>query len=36
LTVWDMLKAVSGKEMSITDIKVVSKKGGKSGDWFVE
>lgn len=35
LTVWDMLKAVSGKEMSITDIKVVSKKGGKSGDWSI-
>lgn len=33
LTVWDMLKAVAGKEMVIQDIKVVRKSGGKSGDW---
>lgn len=33
LTVWDMLKAVSGKDMCITNVKVVSKSGGKSGDW---
>jgi len=33
LTVWDMVKAVAGQEMVITDIKVVRKSGGKSGDW---
>lgn len=33
LTIWDMLKAVAGKEMVIQDIKVVKKTGGKSGDW---
>lgn len=33
LTVWDMLKAVAGKEMTIGDIRVTSKSGGKSGDW---
>ncbi|CAO1628567.1 unnamed protein product [Sympodiomycopsis kandeliae] len=33
LTVWDMLKAVAGKEMTIGNVKVVSKSGGKSGDW---
>lgn len=33
LTVWDMLKAVAGKEMVIQDIKVIKKSGGKSGDW---
>lgn len=33
LTVWDMLKAVAGKEMVIQDIRVIRKKGGKSGDW---
>jgi len=33
LTVWDMLKAVAGKEMVITDMMVVSKRGGKSGDF---
>lgn len=33
LTVWDMVKAVAGKEMVIEDIKVVAKSGGKSGDW---
>jgi len=31
LTVWDMLKAVAGKEMVITGIHVQSKFGGKSG-----
>lgn len=36
LTVWDMLKAVAGKEMVIEDIKVVKKTGGKSGDWVRE
>lgn len=33
LTVWDMVKAVAGKEMVIGEIKVVKKSGGKSGDW---
>lgn len=33
LTVWDMLKAVAGREMVIEDLKVVRKSGGKSGDW---
>ncbi|SPO34903.1 uncharacterized protein PSFLO_00374 [Pseudozyma flocculosa] len=33
LTIWDMVKAVAGKEMTIGDIKVVRKTGGKSGDW---
>ncbi|KAN0066383.1 hypothetical protein ACQY0O_000477 [Thecaphora frezii] len=33
LTVWDMVKAVAGKEMEIGDIKVVEKTGGKSGNW---
>jgi len=38
LTVWDMVKAVAGKEMIIGDIMVVNKSGGKSGDWerFIE
>ncbi|KIY73572.1 molybdenum cofactor biosynthesis prote [Cylindrobasidium torrendii FP15055 ss-10] len=33
LTVWDMLKAVAGKDMEIGEIKVVHKAGGKSGDF---
>ncbi|KAI5477327.1 molybdenum cofactor biosynthesis protein [Pseudohyphozyma bogoriensis] len=33
LTVWDMCKAVAGKEMVIGEIKVTKKSGGKSGDW---
>jgi molybdenum cofactor biosynthesis protein MoaC len=33
LTVWDMLKAVAGKEMEIGEIKVVAKSGGRSGDF---
>ncbi|KAH7886038.1 molybdenum cofactor biosynthesis prote [Phlebopus sp. FC_14] len=33
LTVWDMLKAVCGKEMIIGDIIVSQKSGGKSGDF---
>jgi molybdenum cofactor biosynthesis protein MoaC len=33
LTVWDMLKAVAGKEMMIADIHVSQKSGGKSGDF---
>jgi molybdenum cofactor biosynthesis enzyme len=28
-----VLKAVSGKEMRITDVYVASKSGGRSGDW---
>ncbi|TFY72408.1 hypothetical protein EVG20_g576 [Dentipellis fragilis] len=34
LTVWDMLKAVAGKEMVISDIFVAHKAGGKSGDFI--
>ena len=33
LTVWDMLKAVAGKEMEIRGIMVVRKSGGRSGDF---
>ncbi|TEB38838.1 molybdenum cofactor biosynthesis prote [Coprinellus micaceus] len=33
LTVWDMLKAVAGREMEITGIKVAAKSGGKSSDF---
>lgn len=33
LTVWDMLKAVAGKEMVIGDIYVSHKSGGRSGDF---
>lgn len=33
LTVWDMLKAVAGREMVIGDIFVSHKSGGKSGDF---
>jgi len=33
LTIWDMLKAVAGKEMEIGEIIVNSKSGGKSGDF---
>ena len=36
LTVWDMLKAVAGKEMVIGDIMVVRKQGGRSGDYVRE
>ena len=36
LTIWDMLKAVAGKEMIIGDIKVTRKEGGKSGDFIRE
>ena len=34
LTIWDMLKAVAGKDMVIEDVKVTKKSGGKSGDWI--
>lgn len=33
LTVWDMLKAVAGKEMEIGEIYVSHKSGGRSGDF---
>ncbi|KAH9920240.1 molybdenum cofactor biosynthesis prote [Epithele typhae] len=33
LTVWDMLKAVAGREMVIRDVLVERKAGGKSGDF---
>ncbi|KAH9837250.1 molybdenum cofactor biosynthesis prote [Rhodofomes roseus] len=33
LTVWDMLKAVAGQEMTIGDVVVSRKEGGKSGDF---
>ncbi|KAL5535684.1 hypothetical protein ACEPAF_3778 [Sanghuangporus sanghuang] len=33
LTVWDMLKAVAGKEMLIDGICVTRKSGGRSGDF---
>jgi cyclic pyranopterin phosphate synthase len=36
LTVWDMVKAAGQQEMRISDIHVVSKSGGKSGDWSLE
>ena len=32
LTIYDMCKAVD-KEMTITEIKLLEKTGGKSGDW---
>jgi len=33
LTIWDMLKAVAGKEMEIGEIMVTHKAGGRSGDF---
>lgn len=36
LTVWDMLKAVAGREMQIGDIFVSHKSGGASGDFWRE
>ena len=35
LTLYDMIKAVDPRA-GITDIKVVEKTGGKSGDWSIE
>jgi cyclic pyranopterin phosphate synthase len=35
LTVYDMCKAVD-RGMTITDVKVQEKRGGKSGDWKAE
>lgn len=34
LTVYDMLKAVD-RSMVMTDVRVIAKKGGRSGDWQV-
>lgn len=36
LTVWDMVKAVAGREMVIEDVKVTRKEGGKSGAWRLD
>lgn len=36
LTVWDMVKAVSGRDMRIDGVRVVAKSGGRSGDWDLE
>jgi cyclic pyranopterin phosphate synthase len=33
LTLYDMAKAVD-KSMVISDVRLLSKTGGKSGDWF--
>lgn len=35
LTLYDMIKAVD-KHAQITDLKVLAKSGGKSGDWTLE
>lgn len=35
LTIYDMAKAVD-RTMRLTDIRVVHKSGGQSGDWFLE
>lgn len=35
LTIYDMIKAVDSRAV-ITDIKVLDKTGGKSGDWTVD
>jgi cyclic pyranopterin phosphate synthase len=35
LTIYDMAKAVD-RQMQITDVRVVQKTGGKSGDWQFE
>ncbi|MEK7262517.1 MAG: cyclic pyranopterin monophosphate synthase MoaC, partial [Pseudomonadota bacterium] len=32
LTIYDMCKAVD-REMTLTDIRLLSKSGGRSGDW---
>lgn len=36
LTVHDMVKSAGQEEMHIEGIRVVSKRGGKSGDWNLE
>ena len=35
LTIYDMAKAVE-KSMTIGDIRLLEKQGGKSGDWTAE
>ena len=35
LTLYDMIKAVDSRAV-ITDVKVLAKSGGKSGDWSIE
>ena len=35
LTLYDMIKAVDNRAV-ITDVKVLAKSGGKSGDWSIE
>jgi cyclic pyranopterin phosphate synthase len=35
LTIYDMCKAVD-RGMVMTDVKVLEKYGGKSGDWVAE
>jgi cyclic pyranopterin phosphate synthase len=36
LTVWDMVKAAGQRQMRISDIRIVAKSGGRSGDWSDE
>lgn len=36
LTIWDMVKAVSGKCSVVEDVCVIQKAGGASGDWTRE
>jgi cyclic pyranopterin phosphate synthase len=35
LTIYDMCKAVD-KGMVVSDIKLLAKSGGRSGDWYAE
>ena len=35
LTLYDMIKAVDNRAI-ITDVKVLAKSGGKSGEWSIE
>jgi cyclic pyranopterin phosphate synthase len=35
LTIYDMCKAVD-RGMVMTDIRVIEKRGGKSGDWIIK
>ena len=35
LTIYDMCKAID-RGMTITDVRVMEKQGGKSGHWKVE
>ncbi|PWN40418.1 molybdenum cofactor biosynthesis prote [Ceraceosorus guamensis] len=34
MTIWDMLKSVAGRGMSIDEVRVCKKSGSKSGDWI--